>query len=386
MAAIPPKDISMITINGEEYMPRPHEVDPTISEDMVWTQFPPSSCFISDPGYYDAMGQDLIVQRRIWAIPTESGQVDQFRQLLHERPGRALNMMFAAAAKGKLPVVRFLLDQGVKATANEAEGDDPSLVPLHAAAYQGRLECVKILMEEGKLRPDVLDDLRGTPLMRACWGKHPEIVEYLLDAGADLSVRQIPPSEHDPGTNAFEFAAGSGCVQCARLLINHAEQLGIDTPKLVTSMSVAAAAQSDDLDMLAFVLELGGYPRQDCHGNREGAISLLTDDMKEAIERAFQQTLRQGRCKALKTLFAYIDSRRDNGEYYWTYLKDETVNLLVEAFWQFARHDDEEHGRPSCLSSMSSWPRTHVSTLRRLRRGKTAFSMTHSSWLLNMAA
>ena len=275
MAAIPPKDISMITINGEEYMPMPHEVDPTVSEDMVWTHFPPSSLFISDPGYYDAMGQDLIVQRRIWALPTESGQVDQFRQLLHERPDRALNMMFAAAAKGKLQGVRFLLEQGVKATANEAEGDDPSLVPLHAAAYQGRLECAKVLMEEGKLKPDVLDDIRGTPLMRACWGKHPEIVKYLLDAGADLSVRQITPSEHDSGTNAFEFAAGSGCVECARLLINHAEQLGIDTAKLVTSMALAAAAQSDDLDTLAFVLELGRYPRQDRHGNwRVPSLSL----------------------------------------------------------------------------------------------------------------
>ena len=188
MAAMPPKSFSMITINGEEYMPRPHEVDPNVSEDMVWTQYPLSNLFCSDPGYYDALGQDLIVQRRIWAIPTESGQVDQYRQLLHERPDRALDMIFAAAAKGKTHVVRFLLEQGVKATANEAEDDDPTLVPLHAAAYQGRLECVKILVEEGKLNLDTLDEIGGTPLMRASRGKHPDIVEYLLDAGADLTV------------------------------------------------------------------------------------------------------------------------------------------------------------------------------------------------------
>jgi hypothetical protein len=47
----------------------------------------------------------------------------------------------------------------------------------------------------------------------------------------------------------------------------------------------------------------------------------------------------------LRTLFAYIDSRKENDEYHWTCLRDETVDSLVEAMWEFARHDDEEHGK-----------------------------------------
>ena len=132
-------------------------------------------------------------------------------------------------------------------------------------------------------------------------------------------------------------------MECARLLIKHAEHLGIHTPKLATPMALAAGAQSDDLNMLAFVLELGRYPRQNRRENWEDDISLLTDDRKEAIEGAFQETLRRGRCKALKTLFAYIDSRKDNDEHHWTHLRDETLDLLVGAMWQFASHDDEEH-------------------------------------------
>lgn len=180
MAIIPPEIFSMITINGEEYMPTPHELNPEFAEDMVWTSFPYNSLFLSDPEWYDAQGQDQITQRRIWGVRSESAQIDQFRQLIHERPERALDMMFAAAAKGKPHVVRFLLEQGVKASAKGTDGDDMTLVPLHAAAYQGRFECVEILLEEGKLDVNTKDDMGGTALMRACWGKRPRLWSIYL--------------------------------------------------------------------------------------------------------------------------------------------------------------------------------------------------------------
>lgn len=45
-----PAEIQKIVINGEEYWPTPHEVNPDVySEDMVWTQFPWDPAYMSDP-------------------------------------------------------------------------------------------------------------------------------------------------------------------------------------------------------------------------------------------------------------------------------------------------------------------------------------------------
>jgi ankyrin repeat protein len=336
-----PPGISKITINGEEYWPRPHEVNPEYAEDLVWTQFPPNDLFIEDPEWYDAMGEDMIMQRRIWAISDEAGQIDAFKQLLADFPNHALDMMFSAAVKGKPHVIRFLLEQGVRATANEAEGDDKTLVPFHAAAAQGHVSCVRIFVEEAKLPPDTLDELGGTPLMRACFKKRPDIVRYLLEKGANISTRQTA-EDGEQGTNAFEFAAGSGCVECAKALLAQARELNIDTTTWATPVALEAAAQSGELEMLDLVLELGKYPRPAPDGSWNRDVS-LTESMKDAIEAAFSRALKQGTWVAYKPLFAYINSRKADGSYNWTSLRGSTVNDLFHGILSSAEKDDQEN-------------------------------------------
>ena len=351
MAIPPPEQFSMITINGEEYMPTPHEVNPELPKDMVWMGFERNSLFLSDPEWYDPLGQDLITQRRIWGVPSESGQVEQFRKLLHDRPKRALDMMFAAAVKGKAHIIRFLLEQGVKGTANKEDGDDMSIVPLHAAAFQGHLECVKILVEEGKVDPNTQDDLGGTPLMRACTGDHPDIAEYLLAAGADMRIIQtaslsaksrIVPN-NEPATDALVFAAGSEALQCAKLLVKHAEEIGHDTTNLVTPLVLAVAAHTNSLEILDFLLETGGYYQAKHDNQSENNIGILTEPMKDAIEYSLRQCLSRSRYKNLKVLYTFFESRTEQGEYQITNLKDETLDALDEALWQLASHNDDEH-------------------------------------------
>ncbi|KAK5949035.1 E3 ubiquitin-protein ligase mib1 [Knufia fluminis] len=318
-----PKNFSMITINGIEYMPTPHEVDPSQPEDMVWTQIPPHNLFLSDPTWYDGLGQSPIVQRRIWSLPEET-QIQEFATLLAEHPARGLDMLFDAALKGKPHVVRFLLGQGVKPTAKEAGNPDESLAPLHAAAYQGRIECVRILVEEAGVDVNVVGEFGGTPLMRACWGGHPEIVQYLLDAGADMTLRQtvadhskgtshdaetaIDDQDRDQGTNAFEFAAGSGSVECVKKLIHHAEAKGINITELANRKSLAATAQSGNLKMLELILKLKNYPQQDPNGTWTSSITLLTTRQKAALEYALQITLTRNE-KAVPPLLSYIEAR-----------------------------------------------------------------------------
>ncbi|RYO97290.1 hypothetical protein DL765_011254 [Monosporascus sp. GIB2] len=271
----------------------------------IWPLHP---AFLEDPNWYDTLGQDLVKQRRIWARASESEQVEEFHRLLAERPGRGLDM----------------------------------------------------------LSVDTRDDIGGTPLMRACAGKRAEIVGLLIDAGADIFVRQkgADPDGHEEertdvaggGANAFELAALGGSIECAEPILGRAEQLGTPRAELVTALALASAAQSDDLDMLGFVLDAGGFPRPLGGGEGGGSAwetDALTDGMKEKIEKAFARTLQAGKYRALRPLLAYIgDSHRkassaaaDGGEPrpYWTSLSGETLDSLNSALWDFAGHDDDEH-------------------------------------------
>ncbi|RYP03636.1 hypothetical protein DL764_005015 [Monosporascus ibericus] len=328
---IGPREIEPMVVDGEAYMPLPHEVYPELPEDYVWSQRPPHPAFLEDPDWYDALGQDLVKQRRIRARDSESEQVEEFRRLLAERPDRGLDMLFGAAVKGKAHVVRFLLGAGVRPTADKGGADDGSLAPLYAAAFHGHGECVEILAAGREARA--------------------EVVRLLIDAGADIFVRQKKAADSDEdgddeehadvaeeGANAFELAALGGSIECAELVVGRAEQLGTPRAELVTALTLASAARSDGLDVLGFVLDTGGFPRPPAGGEGGGGAwdtDALTDGMKEKIEKAFARKLRAGKHKALRPLFAYIgDSRRkasaaaaDGGkpQPYWTSLSDETL-------------------------------------------------------------
>lgn len=149
-------------------------------------------------------------------------------------------------------MIRALLSAGVNPQPNIENGEDPTLVPLHAAAFNWNLECVKVLVEEGNVDVNVKDDIGGVPLMRAAFRGHPEIARYLLKTGADPRVRQ----EREFG--ALEFGAGKGSVEVVRLLQDHsasesiresaADQkvLGEESKKaLAVTLALAGGADSE---------------------------------------------------------------------------------------------------------------------------------------------
>ena len=296
-----PSDLNMININGEEYWQTPHEANSELSEDLVWTQFPPDSNFISDPKWYDALGDDMITQRRVWAVPTESGQIDQFRQLLHEFPDHGNDMMFAAAMKGKQHVVRFLLDQGVSGTSSD------EAQPLHAAAYHGQIDCVRMLIEDGHVDPNVRGFDDGTALMRACRGQRTDVLNYLLSLPAiDITARQIPDGT---GTSALDFAAGSGCLECVVALLKHAETQDNDPTALITTLTIEAAASSNKVDLLRLLLVNAGCPIPDSDTNTfADNICSLTSSRLDGIEASFVRAVTHSATTTASFLRIYLNS------------------------------------------------------------------------------
>jgi hypothetical protein len=202
-------------------------------------------------------------------------------------------MMFAAAVKGNAPIIRALLQAGVKGHPEADTGDDMFRVPLHAAAANNNLECLQVLLEGGGVDVNAVDDLGGTALMRASWRSHPTIVKFLLEEkNADLTIRQTSD------VNALEFAAGAGSLEITKMLLDHPlagvagdqkkmKETGTTKAVAVTPLALAAGADSGNVQIVRFLLERGGYPSVDEDGNWLG--ERLSPERKKPFKKRLKE-------------------------------------------------------------------------------------------------
>ncbi|RFU25093.1 hypothetical protein B7463_g11248, partial [Scytalidium lignicola] len=287
----------MATSNSKLPNVDPTDIDPVtgyprLPEGWVWQQFPPAPEFLEDPEWYDTTGKDALEQRQIFSLPTADEQVEQILQLLHDFPDHGLNMIFAAAVKGNAPVIRALLDAGVKAHPEAGANDDMTLVPLHAAAFNGNLECVKVLLKVGGVDVNAVDDLGGTALMRASSGANPSIVKFLLERNADPTIRQ------NSDVDALEFAAGRGQLETVKMLVDHSIRTAKVNQEIpteqkptrgisVTALALAAGADSGNVEVIKFLLEHMGHTFEPKDRNRMGGK--LSPQERKAIEGAVKR-------------------------------------------------------------------------------------------------
>ncbi len=100
------------------------------------------------------------------------------------------------------------------------QSGDPQEILDDALVYackSGRLEVLSLLVNHGARVQ--ADPYRGTPLLWAAWCKRGEVVEWLLDHGADVNQRATfgGPS-HGKGVTALHLAAQVGHLELVRLL------------------------------------------------------------------------------------------------------------------------------------------------------------------------
>jgi len=99
--------------------------------------------------------------------------------------GALENLLCEVAELGFLPIIKKLLSSGVNPSTTNSSGE----TPLFLATRGGHLGVIKLLLESDPSVIDVANDDGITPLMNICSTDFLGIVDFLLEHGADPTIK-----------------------------------------------------------------------------------------------------------------------------------------------------------------------------------------------------
>jgi len=149
-----------------------------------------------------------------------------------------------ATYNGHLEVVKLLLDNG----ADLAVRDKYGATSLNCASANGHLEVVKLLLDKGA-DISVRDKYEATPLNCASANGHLEVVRLLLDKGADISVRD------KYGATSLNCASANSHLEVVRLLLNNGADSAVPDYGGWTPLNVSSCL--GHVDVVKLLLDTG---------------------------------------------------------------------------------------------------------------------------------
>ncbi|MCL2190500.1 MAG: ankyrin repeat domain-containing protein [Treponema sp.] len=143
----------------------------------------------------------------------------------------SVSEIFTAVKEGPLGDVKSLLEKGIDPNAKEETDKGFSL--LHYAAGKGRPDVAKALLDAGA-DVDIRDNMGFTPFHLAVGNARMELIKILLDAGADVNA------ESTGGATALRLLAeGEEFLEVARVLIAAGVNADLQDSDGVTPLHVA---------------------------------------------------------------------------------------------------------------------------------------------------
>ncbi|KAF9932037.1 phosphate system positive regulatory protein pho81 [Linnemannia zychae] len=146
---------------------------------------------------------------------------------------------------GHEDIAMMLIDRGANVLASNADG----LEPLHITCREGHTRLTKTLTTRGARLDQEDKYMCWTPLFYAASEGRVECVRILLEAGCKVNV----VDEH--GKNPIYYAANEGHSDCVELLVEAGgkviaspQDIVMETPAAVTTNSILSSSTSSDID------------------------------------------------------------------------------------------------------------------------------------------
>ena len=186
-------------------------------------------------------------------------------------------MKFAVAIEdGDLDAVTTLIEEDGAAVDTPIDYGEHSITPLLKASWDGDLPIVQYLLGKGANINARATDTKETALINAVTRGHVDVVKALLDAKADVALR----NKFD--FNAFTTAVAAGNQEVAGMLLDAGAKIGDGASGLTP---LAFAVSSGNVDMIRFLASRGADVNQGAKkGEQTALISAIYGAQLEAVK------------------------------------------------------------------------------------------------------